>query len=113
MRHVVADDFSWAGDAAVGTRHAEPSVDSDDRSGQPSRSRLPDCRAGGTRELRDRQARGGHRACRTRRSRLDDAVHSIEELEETAKLYLLLNGTRTIRFLTNAQVVDPQRLSPS
>jgi ribulose-5-phosphate 4-epimerase/fuculose-1-phosphate aldolase len=36
-------------------------------------------------------------------SSLDAAVNAIEELEETAKLYLLLRGART-RFLTPAQV---------
>jgi ribulose-5-phosphate 4-epimerase/fuculose-1-phosphate aldolase len=34
---------------------------------------------------------------------LDAAVNAIEELEETAKLYLLLRGAKT-RFLTAAQV---------
>jgi ribulose-5-phosphate 4-epimerase/fuculose-1-phosphate aldolase len=34
---------------------------------------------------------------------LDAAVNAIEELEETAKLYLLLRGAKT-RYLTRAQV---------
>ncbi len=36
-------------------------------------------------------------------SNLDAAVNAIEELEETAKLYLLLRGANT-RFLTPAQI---------
>jgi len=36
---------------------------------------------------------------------LDAAVYSAEELEETAKLYLLLRGENT-RFLTDAQVAQ-------
>ena len=38
-------------------------------------------------------------------SSLDAAVNAIEELEETAKLYLLLRGART-RFLTPAEVKE-------
>ena len=38
-------------------------------------------------------------------SSLDAAVNAIEELEETAKLYLLLRGAKT-RFLTPAQVKE-------
>ncbi len=38
-------------------------------------------------------------------SSLDAAVNAIEELEETAKLYLLLRGAKT-RFLTKKQVRD-------
>src|SRR5207302_7586137 len=38
-------------------------------------------------------------------SSLDAAVHAIEELEETARLYLLLRGAKT-RFLTPAQVKE-------
>ena len=38
-------------------------------------------------------------------SNLDAAVNAIEELEETAKLYLLLRGAKT-RFLTPAQVME-------
>jgi 3-dehydro-4-phosphotetronate decarboxylase len=38
-------------------------------------------------------------------SSLDAAVNAIEELEETAKLYLLLRGAKT-RFLTSAQVAE-------
>ncbi len=38
---------------------------------------------------------------------LRDAVHAVEELEETAKLFLLLRGQRT-RFLTNTQVNELQ-----
>jgi ribulose-5-phosphate 4-epimerase/fuculose-1-phosphate aldolase len=34
---------------------------------------------------------------------LEDAVYATEELEETAKLYLMLKGMKT-RFLTDAQV---------
>jgi 3-dehydro-4-phosphotetronate decarboxylase len=40
-------------------------------------------------------------------SNLDAAVNAIEELEETAKLYLLLRGTKT-RYLTQAQVRELQ-----
>jgi 3-dehydro-4-phosphotetronate decarboxylase len=40
-------------------------------------------------------------------SDLDAAVNAIEELEETAKLYLLLRGART-RYLTPAQVKELQ-----
>jgi 3-dehydro-4-phosphotetronate decarboxylase len=36
---------------------------------------------------------------------LDAAVNAIEELEETAKLYLLLRGAKT-RYLTHAQVTE-------
>jgi ribulose-5-phosphate 4-epimerase/fuculose-1-phosphate aldolase len=36
---------------------------------------------------------------------LDDAVYAAEELEETAKLYLMLRGEKT-RFLTQAQVSE-------
>ena len=36
---------------------------------------------------------------------LDAAVNAIEELEETARLYLLLRGAKT-RFLTPAQVTE-------
>jgi ribulose-5-phosphate 4-epimerase/fuculose-1-phosphate aldolase len=38
-------------------------------------------------------------------SSLDAAVNAVEELEETAKLYLLLRGAKT-RFLTPAQVAE-------
>lgn len=38
-------------------------------------------------------------------SNLDDAVNAIEELEETAKLYLLLRGAET-RYLTRSQVME-------
>jgi ribulose-5-phosphate 4-epimerase/fuculose-1-phosphate aldolase len=38
---------------------------------------------------------------------LDAAVNAIEELEETAKLYLLLRGAET-RFLTRSQVMELQ-----
>jgi 3-dehydro-4-phosphotetronate decarboxylase len=41
-------------------------------------------------------------------SSLDAAVNAIEELEETAKLYLLLRGARS-RFLTPAQVRELQQ----
>ena len=40
-------------------------------------------------------------------SNLDAAVNAIEELEETAKLYLLLRGAKT-RYLTQAQVRELQ-----
>ena len=40
-------------------------------------------------------------------SNLDDAVNAIEELEETAKLYLLLRGAET-RYLTRSQVMELQ-----
>ena len=40
-------------------------------------------------------------------SNLDAAVNAIEELEETAKLYLLLRGAKT-RYLTKAQVKELQ-----
>lgn len=43
---------------------------------------------------------------------LDGAVHAIEELEETAKLFLLLQGRRT-RFLTEEQVADLRAHFPS
>ena len=43
---------------------------------------------------------------------LDAAQHAIEELEETAKLFLLLQG-RQIRPLTDAQVTDLHRHFPS
>lgn len=43
---------------------------------------------------------------------LDAAVAAVEELEETAKLYLLLHGHRT-RFLTPAQVEDLRQAFPS
>ena len=41
-------------------------------------------------------------------SNLDAAVNAIEELEETAKLYLLLRGAKT-RYLTAAQVGELQQ----
>jgi len=40
-------------------------------------------------------------------SNLDAAVNAIEELEETAKLYLLLRGAET-RYLTRSQVMELQ-----
>jgi ribulose-5-phosphate 4-epimerase/fuculose-1-phosphate aldolase len=40
-------------------------------------------------------------------SNLDAAVNAVEELEETAKLYLLLRGAET-RYLTRAQVMELQ-----
>jgi 3-dehydro-4-phosphotetronate decarboxylase len=40
-------------------------------------------------------------------SNLDAAVNAIEELEETAKLYLLLRGAKT-RYLTHAQIRELQ-----
>ena len=43
---------------------------------------------------------------------LDDAVYAIEELEETAKLFLLLHG-RSTRFLDGAQIADLERRFPS
>ncbi|TWT43108.1 3-oxo-tetronate 4-phosphate decarboxylase [Botrimarina hoheduenensis] len=43
---------------------------------------------------------------------LDRAVYAIEELEETAKLYLLLRGSAT-RPLTDAQVADLRERFPS
>jgi 3-dehydro-4-phosphotetronate decarboxylase len=43
---------------------------------------------------------------------LEDAVYNAEELEETAKLYLLLEGRRT-RFLDPAQVADLEKNFPS
>jgi ribulose-5-phosphate 4-epimerase/fuculose-1-phosphate aldolase len=43
---------------------------------------------------------------------LESAIHAIEELEETAKLFLLLQGHRT-RFLTPAQVADLRAHFPS
>jgi ribulose-5-phosphate 4-epimerase/fuculose-1-phosphate aldolase len=42
---------------------------------------------------------------------LSAAVDAIEELEETAKLYLLLHGQRT-RYLTDEQVADLKRRFP-
>jgi ribulose-5-phosphate 4-epimerase/fuculose-1-phosphate aldolase len=43
---------------------------------------------------------------------LEDAVYNAEELEETAKLYLLLEGRRT-RFLDPAQIADLEKNFPS
>jgi 3-dehydro-4-phosphotetronate decarboxylase len=43
---------------------------------------------------------------------LEDAVYNAEELEETAKLYLLLEGRRT-RFLDAAQTADLEKHFPS
>ncbi len=43
---------------------------------------------------------------------LDAAANAIEELEETAKLFLLLRGCRT-RFLTNEQVAAVREAFPS
>jgi ribulose-5-phosphate 4-epimerase/fuculose-1-phosphate aldolase len=43
---------------------------------------------------------------------LETAVYAAEELEETAKLYLLLRGAPT-RFLTTAQVADLRRRFPA
>ena len=43
---------------------------------------------------------------------LEDAVYNAEELEETAKLYLLLEGRRT-RFLDAAQIADVEAHFPS
>ena len=43
---------------------------------------------------------------------LEDAVYNAEELEETAKLYLLLEGRRT-RFLDSAQIADLEKHFPS
>ena len=43
---------------------------------------------------------------------LDDAVYNAEELEETAKLFLLLHG-RSTRFLDGAQIVDLEKRFPS
>jgi 3-dehydro-4-phosphotetronate decarboxylase len=43
---------------------------------------------------------------------LDDAVYNAEELEETAKLFLLLEGRRS-RFLDAAQIADLENHFPS
>jgi ribulose-5-phosphate 4-epimerase/fuculose-1-phosphate aldolase len=43
---------------------------------------------------------------------LEDAVYNAEELEETAKLYLMLRGEK-LRLLTPEQVADLQRRYPS
>lgn len=43
---------------------------------------------------------------------LEDAVYNAEELEETAKLYLLLEGRRT-RYLDGAQIADLDKHFPS
>ena len=43
---------------------------------------------------------------------LEDAVYNAEELEETAKLFLLLEGRRT-RFLDAAQIQDLEKHFPS
>jgi ribulose-5-phosphate 4-epimerase/fuculose-1-phosphate aldolase len=43
---------------------------------------------------------------------LEDAVYNAEELEETAKLYLLLEGRRT-RFLNPAQITDLEKNFPN
>lgn len=45
-------------------------------------------------------------------SSLSAAVYAIEELEETAKLYLMLQGCKT-RFLTAEQVAELERAYPS
>lgn len=45
-------------------------------------------------------------------SSLSAAVYAMEELEETAKLYLLLKGCKT-RFLTARQIAELQRHFPS
>ena len=45
-------------------------------------------------------------------SSLSAAVYAIEELEETAKLYLMLQGCKT-RFLTAEQVAELERMFPS
>lgn len=45
-------------------------------------------------------------------TKLADAVYAMEELEETAKLFLLLRK-EPIRALTNAQVADLENLFPS
>jgi ribulose-5-phosphate 4-epimerase/fuculose-1-phosphate aldolase len=43
---------------------------------------------------------------------LDDAVYAAEELEDTAKLYLLLHN-RSVRYLTENQVTELNRRFPS
>jgi ribulose-5-phosphate 4-epimerase/fuculose-1-phosphate aldolase len=43
---------------------------------------------------------------------LEDAVYNAEELEETAKLFLLLQGHRA-RFLDSAQIADLEKHFPS
>ena len=43
---------------------------------------------------------------------LENAVYAAEELEETARLYLMLRGERT-RFLTQQQVADLRVRFPS
>jgi ribulose-5-phosphate 4-epimerase/fuculose-1-phosphate aldolase len=43
---------------------------------------------------------------------LEDAVYNAEELEETAKLFLLLEGRRT-RWLDTAQLADLDKHFPS
>jgi ribulose-5-phosphate 4-epimerase/fuculose-1-phosphate aldolase len=43
---------------------------------------------------------------------LDDAVYAAEELEDTAKLYLLLHN-RSVRYLTENQVTELKRRFPS
>ena len=43
---------------------------------------------------------------------LEDAVYNAEELEETAKLFFLLEGRRT-RFLTAPQIADLEKHFPS
>jgi ribulose-5-phosphate 4-epimerase/fuculose-1-phosphate aldolase len=43
---------------------------------------------------------------------LDDAVYNAEELEETARLFLLLDGRKT-RFLDAAQIAALQEAFPS
>ena len=45
-------------------------------------------------------------------SSLDAAANAIEELEETAKLFLLLRGSKT-RFLTEAQVAEVRAAFPT
>ena len=43
---------------------------------------------------------------------LEDAVYNAEELEETAKLFLLLEGRRT-RWLDASQIADLDKHFPS
>lgn len=43
---------------------------------------------------------------------LEDAVYNAEELEETAKLFMLLNG-RNVRYLDKAQVAELEAAFPS
>ena len=52
------------------------------------------------------------RAVKVAGKSLEDAVYNAEELEETAKLFFLLEGRRA-RFLDGAQIADLEKNFPS